>query len=194
MPVQPGHSTGRASGRPLLQFLVNKKHIAKLFWEIKMHNKIILPAIFLVISYDVYAADLTGLICTQPQMREATLTQICKENNISAATICQGNEGKAWCKGVNLDIGETSILRVSIGFRNRHVPGHIWNVFKGRREPLVLYDSSSTGNVTIWIDKTCRVIDKRIEFSNASAQILQWLAEKLGKKVEDLIPNNIPGC
>lgn len=159
-----------------------------------MTKKIMLIAVLLTVSGHVSAADITKLVCSQPQMQEAALTKECKGNDISANTICQGNEGKAWCKGASLDVGDTSILRVSIGFRNRHVPGKIWNIFKNKHEPIVLYDSSSTGTVTVWIDKTCKVIDKKAEFSNASAQALQWLGERFGKRVEDSIPNQVPGC
>lgn len=149
-----------------------------------MPKTIALTVILLVSSGRVYGVDLTNLICGQPQMQEAELTKACKDNTISASIICQGNEGKAWCKGASLDINDTSVLRVSIGFRNKHVP------LKG----VVLYDSSSTGYITIWIDKTCRILDKKVEFSNTSAQILQSIGEIFGKRIEDSIPNKVPGC
>ena len=159
-----------------------------------MLKKIALFAVFLVVSGHVYAVDLTKLVCSQPQMQESELTKECKGNAIATNTICQGNEGKAWCKGASLDVGDTSLLRVSIGFRNRHVPGKIWNPFKGKHDPIVLYDSKSTGTVTVWIDNACNVIDKDVEFTNATAQLLQWLGDKFGKRVEDSIPNQVPGC
>ena len=159
-----------------------------------MYKRILAFAFFIACSAQVPAVDLTQLVCNKPEMNAAALTRECKGNSISANTICQGNEGMAWCKSANLVIGDTSILQVSIGFRNRHVPGHIWNIFKNKHDPIVLYDSSSTGYVTVWVDKSCKVTDKKIEFSNASAQVIQWLGERLGKRVEDSIPNTIPGC
>jgi hypothetical protein len=117
-------------------------------------------------------------------MSESILTAQCKGNPLSANTICQGNEGKAWCKSATLDVGDTSVLKVEIGFQNKHVPV----------PDFVLYDSSSTGLITLWIDKNCKIIDRNVTFTNFSAQLVQWLGERFGKRVEDSLPNAIPGC
>lgn len=159
-----------------------------------MLKKIVFSGVLVSISGYAKAVDLANLFCNQPQMSESVLTGECKSNTLIEAILCRGNEGKVWCKSANLEVGEVSNLSINFGFRNRHVIGHIHNIFTGNDDPIVPYDDSSTGNITVWVDKNCHILDKRVTFSNVGAQVLQWLGTVFGKRIEDSIPNEIPGC
>lgn len=163
--------------------------------NIEIFYRILILVLLLSSSNTALAIDITKLLCGQPEMSEATLTNECKSNPISRSTICQGNDGKAWCKSASLDIDRVSILRVSFGFRNRHVAmKHVFNIFKWKYEPLVLYDNESSANITLLINENCDIVDKNISFSNEVAKSLQSLAIAFGLRIENAIPNSFPNC
>lgn len=153
-----------------------------------MYRQLIFLLILINLSSSVQAVDITSFICNLPQMTEAELTRACKGNDVSAHTICQGNEGKAWCKNAHLEINDTSILKAQIGLRNKHIVGKFFG------EDIVAYNSSSTAYITILINADCKIIDSKIEFSNASAQSLQWILELFNYNLEDQLPTQIPNC
>lgn len=146
----------------------------------------------LAISFESNALDLTKMVCSSPELSEAELTRKCKDSGIEIRdTICQGNEGKVWCKSAILDLGDPAKLKVELGFRNKHV----WRVKNDLVNwSTIAYDSSSTGTLTADLNNDCTLTNYQVEHSNAMGAFLLGLAKLIDKSVTDELPKRVPDC
>ncbi|WP_287600675.1 hypothetical protein [Thiothrix sp.] len=149
-----------------------------------MYKRLALLLFLTFISNNIYAVDLTSLICGQPDMSKQELTRMCGRNALVAGILCRGNEGAAWCESAQLEIGDVSHLTIKLKFRNKHqlMPG------------IIMYNSTSSGIITASIDKDCKVIKKNVEFSDPLAKVTQFLLEIFNSRIENSLPNKIPEC
>lgn len=149
-----------------------------------MSKSLMLLLILALTSHNLYAADLTSLICGQSDMSKQELTRMCSRNALIEGILCRGNEGAVWCESAQLEIGDVSNLTIKLKFRSKHqlMPG------------VILYNSTSNGIITASIDKDCKIIKKNVEFSDSLAKVTQFILEIFNARIEGNLPDKIPGC